>query len=306
LAAENRRDLYDGGSVAGRCALQAASALLFMEFPLMHSTIHPFDQAIALRQQEHGLLAGHTSAHYWNAISPFGGATAATVLQAMLQHSERLGDPLNLTVNFAGPIRQGEFAVRVAPVRTGRSTQHWQLWLHQEGDPAPALTGTAVFAKRRPTWSAIENAMPPMPPRESLRHFPPPAQVPFLDRYDMRYPEGQPFGDGGHSRTRCWIADLPPRPLDFASVTAYCDSFIPRLFLRRLGPSPISTITMSINFHVDAATLERLDADAALGAARANAFCDGYYDQEGQLWAPDGTLLATTHQLVWFRDQDKE
>src|SRR6478735_2487743 len=119
----------------------------------MHTSDHPFDQALALTRIDADRYAGHTSEHYWNAISPFGGTTVATLLQAILTHPQRLGDPLAMTVNFAGPIRKGELTVRVHAVRTGRSTQHWQMEIRQEGDAEPALTGTAVFAVRRDTWS---------------------------------------------------------------------------------------------------------------------------------------------------------
>src|SRR5689334_16252754 len=118
----------------------------------MMTDLHPFDQAIALTHSEGDFFSGRTSEHYWNAISPFGGTTAATLLQAILTHPKRLGDPLALTVNFAGPIQKGEFVVKAHAVRTGRSTQHWQMEIRQGDDPEPAITASAVFAVRRETW----------------------------------------------------------------------------------------------------------------------------------------------------------
>lgn len=269
----------------------------------MNPSEHPFDQAISLVPNAPGELRGSTSKHYWNAISPFGGVTVATLLQAMLTHPQRLGDPLALTVNFAGPIREGDFTVRVSPVRTGRSTQHWQADIRQEGDDAPAITCTAVFAVRRETWSDTEARLPDVAPPDMLQRHPAPARVPFLERYDMRYVAGDPLRGSDDSATQCWIADVPPRRLDFPSVAAYCDSFVPRLFVRKGAPTPISTVTLSINFHVDGETLARQQGVFAFGAAKANAFNGGFYDQEARLWSQEGVLLATTHQLVWFRDQ---
>jgi len=270
----------------------------------MTDTLHPFDLAIALTPAGDDTFSGHTSVHYWNAISPFGGTTVATLLQAILSHPARLGEPLAMTVNFAGPIQKGEFTVRVHAVRTGRSTQHWQLEIRQGEDPEPVVTGSAVFAVRRETWSDTEARLPPFPAPETLARHAPPVNVPFLERYDMRYAANDgPLRGSGDSNTQCWISDVPPRALDFPSIAAYCDAFVPRLFVRKGAPTPISTITLSINFHVDGATLERLQARHAFAQAKANAFNGGYYDQEGRLWAEDGTLLATTHQLVWYRDQ---
>lgn len=263
---------------------------------------HPFDQAIALAQLTDHEFAGHTSAAYWNAISPYGGTTVATLLQAVLQHPQRLGDPLALTVNFAGPVQRGPFVVSAIPVRTGRSTQHWQIALRQDDDPQPAATATAVFALRRPTWSDTEATRPAARGPATLERYHSPGGLPFLDRYDIRYVDGDPLAGRADSRTACWIADVPPRRIDFPSLAAYCDSFIPRIFVRSGTMRPIATVTLSINFHVDGATLDRQQGRHAFGQAHANAFNGGYYDQEGKLWTEDGTLLATTHQLVWFRD----
>lgn len=268
-----------------------------------YMTTHPFDLAIALERTGGDLFAGHTSEHYWNAISPFGGTTVATLLQAILAHPERLGDPLAMTVNFAGPIRKGGFTVRVHPVRTSRSTQHWQMEIRQDDEAEPAITGTAVFAVRREAWSDTESAMPRVAAPETLARYPSPANVPFLGMYDMRYADCDPLEGGNGSATQCWISDVPPRRLDFASIAAHCDTFIPRLFVRKGGPTPISTITLTINFHVDGAALEKMDGHHTFARAKANAFNGGYYDQEGQVWARNGSLLATTHQMVWYRDQ---
>ena len=68
---------------------------------------HPFDQALTLSPLGFGRYAGHTAPAYWNMIGPYGGITAALVLQAVMQHPDRLGEPITLTVNFAGAVPAG-------------------------------------------------------------------------------------------------------------------------------------------------------------------------------------------------------
>ncbi|OWW18618.1 acyl-CoA thioesterase [Noviherbaspirillum denitrificans] len=265
---------------------------------------HPFDNAIALTPCGDDLYRGATSAPYWNAISPFGGTTVAALMQAMLSHPRRLGDPLALTVNFAGPIRKGEFMVRVHPVRTGRSTQHWLMEIRQGDDAEPVITGTAVFAARRDAWSDTESTLPPVSAPEGIERYASPAKVPFLDRYDVRYVDCDPLAGGSESDTQCWISDVPPRALDFPSIAAHCDTFIPRIFVRKGGPTPIATVTLTINFHADSEALAKVEGHHTFATAKANAFNGGYYDQEGKVWSRNGILLATTHQMVWYRDQE--
>jgi hypothetical protein len=80
-------------------------------------------------------------------VGPFGGIIAATMLNAALTHPSRLGDPVALTVNYAGPIADGGPHRRVA-MRTNRSTQHWSITMMQGSE---WRLGEAVFKRGRPT-----------------------------------------------------------------------------------------------------------------------------------------------------------
>ena len=122
---------------------------------------HIFDAAIALQREADGSFAGHTSPAYANMIGPFGGITAAQVLHAVLLHPERLGEPVALTVNFAGPVADGPFTVRPRAARTNRSTQHWTVELLQ-GDEV-LVTATVFTAVRRETWAGHESTVPQVP-----------------------------------------------------------------------------------------------------------------------------------------------
>ena len=118
-------------------------------------------QAIALQQQTDGSFAGHTSAAYANMVGPFGGIGAAQLLNAILLHPQRLGDPVALTVNFAAAVQDGAFRIEAVPVRTNRSTQHWTLSLLQQEEVL--MTGTAITAVRRETWGVDDEVMPDAP-----------------------------------------------------------------------------------------------------------------------------------------------
>ncbi len=267
---------------------------------------HPFDAAIHLAPTGPDRFTGATHPAYANMVGPYGGITSATLLNAALQHPERLGAPIALTVNFAGPVADGPFEIRARPSRTNRSTQHWSLELSQQG--VVATTATAVFAERRPTWSAPE-AMPP-------GDLPPPAQVTPLDwperlewtkRYDMRVIDGslpQPM-DGveqPHALTRVWLRDEPPRPLDFTALASLCDAFFPRVFSRRRVFAPAGTVTLTSYFHADADLLAAQGERHVLGVARGLNYRNGFHDQSAEIWSADGQLLASTHQMVYFRD----
>jgi acyl-CoA thioesterase len=58
---------------------------------------------------------------------------------------------------------------------------------------------------------------------------------------------------------------------------------------------------MTTYFHADQEQLDAVGTDFVLGIAHANRFSGGYFDQSAQLWTRDGALLATTHQIVYFK-----
>ncbi len=269
------------------------------------TTGSPFDQAIALQPQADGTFLGHTSAAYANMVGPFGGVTAAQALNAVLRHPKRLGDPIALTVNFAAALADGPFTVLARPARTNRSTQHWVLEIQQQGEAV--LTGTAFFGLRRETWSADEHTMPQVAAPAAVAQAQGPARVEWVKRYDMRFVEGAiptewDGKDQGISRTRMWLRDSPPRPLDFASLTALADVFFPRVWRRRPVLVPIGTVSMTVYFHADQAQLEATGSGYLLGQSQAQAFRNGFFDQTAQLWNEAGELLVTTHQVVYYKE----
>ena len=48
-----------------------------------------FDQAVALKSLDPDRYSGSTHAAWLNMVGPFGGITAAVIMQAVLQHPER-------------------------------------------------------------------------------------------------------------------------------------------------------------------------------------------------------------------------
>lgn len=264
---------------------------------------HLFDQAIALTPQPDGTCSGHTSPAYANMVGPYGGITTAQALQAVLIHPERLGDPVSLTINFCAAVADGPIIVQARAARTNRSTQHWMIEMRQGDDVV--MTGTAVTAVRRETWGVDEEPMPQCPPPAESplpsNHLP----MAFLQRYELRGVTGglPTVWDGSDqgSLSQLWVRDAPPRPLDFASLSAMADIFFPRIFIRRATHVPVGTVSMTVYFHASSEQLANTGTGFLLGQARAQAFRNGFFDQSSQLWNKAGVLLVTTHQIVYYK-----
>ncbi|MBM4514919.1 thioesterase family protein [Rhodococcus hoagii] len=208
-------------------------------------------------------------------------------------------------MNFAGPIADGAFEVSARPTRTNRSTQHWNIELAQDG--VVTTTATAVFGNRRDTCGRPPRSRRPRPRppmtwplqvsptssrwRAITRCGSSPASSPLPKRADSRI-----------RRPRCGVRDAPPRALDFPALTSLCDVFYPRAFLRLGRYLPAGTVSLTVYFHADATLLAAQARRRRPRHRRAQRFGKGYFDQSGEIWGHDGALLATTHQLVYFKD----
>src|SRR5699024_1292433 len=266
---------------------------------------HPFDVATQLTRNSE-TFHGHTSEKYNNMVGPFGGITAATLLRAVIEHPERQGDPVSLTINYAAPVSDGPFTIKANPARTNRSTQHWFIELYQK--EKIVITGTAVLASRRHTLSSTEALFPEVPSAADSKRLSTDDMPSWAQNYSIKIIEGLPLQlsqtnteETADSVTIQWIQDEPRRSMDFLSLTAICDAFFPRIYVRRKEMVPIGTVSLTVYFHADSEMLTHQGDKAVLAHARALQFHDGFFDQTGEIWSPEGKLLATTSQFVYYK-----
>ena len=289
-----------------RCIIERCQAL--RDDPTMtvaSGSLHPFDTAMRLEPLGDGRYAGATSPDYANMVGPFGGTIAAVMLQAPSLAPDRIGDPAALTVNFCGPIADGAFEIVARAVRTNRSNQHWTMVLTQGADVL--VTASAVFAKRRDTWGHTEAVAPDASDADVVGRASTALRPPWAQRYDMRFVRGPlpVFAEGapGEEPTSLlWLADDPPRPLDWLSLAAISDAFFPRIFIRRPRFTPIGTVSLTLYFHADAALLTAQSSRPVLGHAWASHFGHGMFDEHAEVWSDDGRLLVSAHQIVYYKD----
>lgn len=267
---------------------------------------HPFDDATRVAAGD-SRWSGHTSDDYWAFVGPFGGVTAATMLRAIMEHPQRSGDPLALTVNFCAPVAQGPFDLDVRLIKATRSTQHWSVELTQ-GRAEVATFATAVFAVRRPSWSHQVAQPPQASPFDQTRPYPKSSlKMSWVRQYDFRFAEGElqlgsaPYAEPASAFSKLWIGDSKPRPIDVLSLLSMSDAFFGRIFHVRNEFVPFGTVSLTTYFHADADDLAAENISHVLAVADAKIFHKSFGDQRGELWSPNGRLLATTTQMAYFK-----
>lgn len=278
-------------------------------------SLHPFDAALQLSPQADGSLHGAATPAWANMVGPFGGITAATVVRAITDHADCLGEPLSLTINYVAGIALGPYVLQLRVARTNRSTQHWVFEMTQtqaDGSTACVLTGTALTAVRRDTFTTSDIPMPHVAPPQEVPVVQMPRTVQWFSRYEMRPLNGAlpRVWDGvpnslppdTASLSQLWVRDSAGRAMDFAGLAAAADIFYPRVWLRRPRHVPAGTVSMTVYFHTDAAQLAQVGGGYLLAQARGQVFRNGFFDQSGCLWSEAGIPLVTTHQLVYFKE----
>lgn len=271
-------------------------------------TLHPLDLATALDGDPAApARTARTSDAYWTFIGPFGGASAATALRAVLEHPDRLGDPLALTVNFCAPIARGEFVVRARRTRANRSSQHWSVELTQGDGTEAVLTASVVTAVRRETWSHPVARPPDLPPWPSMPALDTGTKLSWTGQYEFRFVEGElapteTMPEPPRSaRSVLWLRDAPPRPLDFVSLTAMSDAFFGRIFQVIGRIPPFGTVSMTTHFHASADELAAHGSAPLAAVADAKVFHRSFCDQSAELYGAGGRLFATAVQVAYFR-----
>ena len=272
----------------------------------MQSETHALDEATRLVPLGEGWWAGATHAAYANMAGPFGGVTAAALLNAVLVDSRRSADPIALTVNFCGPIADGEFEIETKLQRGGKTTQHWSMELKQKG--VVCTTASAVCGARKPVWSHYPVNGPSAPPRDGLAEMSKAGRPEWTRRYSFRFVEGgldnYPRDDGQilSPRTLAYIQDAPGRPLDFVSLAALSDAFFVRIMHARGTFQPMATVSLTSYFHAGADELAAIGAAPLIGEADAAIFHNGFADQNCALWTTDGRLIANGVQITWYKE----
>lgn len=262
--------------------------------------VYNFDDALPLAADGRRRWLSRVDKRYWNAIGPWGGWTAALLVKGVLAEHDHAGTPVAMTANLMGGLDETPLALDTRAVRQGRSMEFWTSELVQHGEPVAMAMVT--LGQRRDTLSAHEAVFPQAPAPETL---PAPERkgLAFGAMFESRPVRGAPpfQGESETSNTLSWIRDAQARPLDYPLLAAFADVFAPRIFYRSPERRPVSTVSMSVYFHATPAELAEVGGDWVLAEAQARRFESGFFDQHGALWSREGTLLATTEQLCWFK-----
>jgi len=233
---------------------------------------------------------------------PHGGYLAAMILRALIDSvGEQERSPRSLTVHYARAPEEGPVQITCAIERQGRSLSTLSARMHQ--DDRLAAIALAAFSVPWPSPQISELPMPDVAPADPARVAG--AQIPLgapeFNRHVVLQPRigARPFsGSEKPMEIGGWLGLAPPRAPDAISLAFFCDALIPPVMIRMAEPAAVPTVDLTIHFR---AALPRLGGpgpdDLCFADFRSRVLQEGFFEEDGVIWAPDGTVLAQSRQL---------
>ena len=255
-----------------------------------------FSQLLRGAKREHGSVELDVPADWMQGRSLFGGLQVVIALEAM-RTCVSSAALRTLQSTFVAPIPEGRVVSRARVLRQGKSATHVEARLVDPSGETLALV-VGVFGHARSSKASRELRQPHVDASRALDIVYVPGAFPtFTQHFGGRWLRGSlPFSGEPCREQVVEVAVKDEGPTTEGHVVAIAD-FIPPVALSALDArAPASTLTWMLEFlgdDVERHPLTGWRVDAELLAAR-----DGYTNQAVTVWAPDGTAVALSRQVM--------
>ncbi len=267
-------------------------------------TQHDFDADTAVEALDGGRFAGQISERWWVDRGPNGGYVAALILRAMQRTVGQERAPRSLTVHFPRSPAAGPVELSVQIEREGGSATFLSARMEQEGEVQASALAVLSTDWEGPDYTEIE--MPDAGEPGEL-YSPDPEDVSgmptMFQNYSVRPAVGDEAFSGGKPYSGAWIRAREPRLLDPPLVTAVMDAWFPAPFVRLERPTPAPTLDYTVHFRSPLPPPGASPEDPYLAVFKSGLARHGFFEEDGELWSADGTLLAQSRQLALLFDR---
>jgi len=270
-------------------------------------TVGAFDRDTAVRLEDESgserVFAAEVSPDWLAGRGPHGGYLAAMLLRALVDTVADPGrSPRSLTIHYARAPEPGPVMIRTVIERAGRSLSTLSARMERDGEVlALALAAFSV------PWSAPEISEEPPPPvappdpaRESGRLLHPSA--PHFTRHLVLQPRigSAPFtGSAEPMEFAAWVGLAEPRAIDSLSLAFLSDALLPAVFSRLTERAVVPTVDLTVHFRAATPRSENPDPEElCLARMSTRVVHEGFFEEDGTIWASDGTVLAQSRQLA--------
>ena len=261
-----------------------------------------FDLDTAVARRGEDAFTASLDPGWWIERGPNGGYIGAILMKALEAHHGDAGagmHPRSLTIHYLAPGREGPADVSVRTERAGRTMHYLSARLIQ-GERLLAVANAAFAHLNTGTPSFSDRTFPDYPHPDSIDGpGEVPVTIPMRDRYDYRVARGALWeGPSSQAETGGWIRLREPRPYGPALIVALSDAWHPAVFARLPERMGVPTVDLTVHLRSIQA-MQRLKSDDWIAVRfRTTVATEGFLEEDGELWTPDGTLVAHSRQLA--------
>jgi acyl-CoA thioesterase len=259
-----------------------------------------FEDDTAVQEVAPGTFKARVHERWWVVRGPHGGYLAAIILRAL---EAALGQPdrpiRSFTTHFIAAPDEGPLNINTTLERAGTSITYMSARVEQND----RLIATSQAAFSGP-WKGFDFDDAPAPdvpgPDDS---FPVPTEgenfPAFLANFDMRWNLGNPpFSGADEALVGGWIRMREPCIADAPTIACFLDAWAPAVFPRASEPVVAPTIDLTMHFRSPLPVPGTKAEDHYLGRFSSKLGRDGFFEEDGELWTPDGVLIAQSRQLA--------
>jgi acyl-CoA thioesterase len=268
-----------------------------------------FDRAIAVAPAGDGRYSAVVDPGWSAPMGPNGGYLAAIVVRALEAELDPTGERRlrSLTCHYLRRPADGPIELEVEQLRSGRRFTSARVTVRQDGrEVIAALAALAVpDLAEVGSWLPAPPAVDP-PPTGDGGWAPWYEQMPALLRQVRIAPRiggtlfsGRALEPGAAAESGGWIELSERRGIDTALVALCTDVWWPPSLEPLTEPAGVPTIDLTIHFRADLPR-QPLPDQPILGVFRSAAATGGLVEEDGVVFAADGTLLAQSRQLALF------
>jgi acyl-CoA thioesterase len=262
-----------------------------------------FDADTTVEDLGGGRFGAEMSERWWVGKGPNGGYVAAVILRAIQASASAERAPRSLTVHYQRAPLVGAVEVSVQIERRGGRVTFLSARLTQGGKVQ--ATAQAVLSENWSEEEAFAEArMPDAGEPGELHTIDPTAdgRPNMLQNYRLRPALGERAFSGGDPYTGAWIRAREPHLLDAPLAAALLDTWFPAPFVRLERAVGAPTIDYTVHFRSPLPPPGAGPEDPYLVAFRSSTARHGFFEEDGELWSADGTLLAQSRQLALLLD----
>ncbi|MEA2461772.1 MAG: hypothetical protein QOH90_1949 [Actinomycetota bacterium] len=262
--------------------------------------MNSFEKGTAVQPVGDGRYRGDVQPGWRVVRGAHGGYISAIILRAL---TSAQGDPTrtvrSFTTHFLSAPEEGSVDIVTATERRGRSMTSMSARLEQSGKTI--AISLAAFSSDRDGFAFDDAVMPEVAPPEDGFKVPSRGEgvPPFLGNFDMRWLiGGPPFSGSDKAEVGGWFRIDPPALADAPVVACLLDAWAPAIFPRATERVVCPTVDLTMHFRSPIPHPGAAPDDYYLGRFWSKMSRGGFFEEDGELWSRDGTLLAQSRQLA--------